>query len=304
MTDYNSLQKRKNYIVGAFVLIAFLAFLWMLGRFRDMPLFVSQANSFYVMAKFRDASGVQRETPVQFCGYQIGRVVLVSPPTPEKDANTGKSWHDVKVTMAIDKKYNTIPSNVNVLLMKRGLGSSYIELRENTDAPAAPLIANRPETRFLCDELEINGSTGLNSEFFPPETQKKLENLLDSITTLAANTNQIIGDEQNKTNIKKTLDRIATAAEQTRQTLESVQKFSDVGTEKMTQVAEDLDAAAKEFRQVLEKINNGDGSAGKFLNDGRLYENLLDSSAELEMALEQIKKWAADAREKGIRIKW
>jgi phospholipid/cholesterol/gamma-HCH transport system substrate-binding protein len=304
MTDYNSLQKRKNYIVGAFVLIAFLAFLWMLGQFRDMPLFVSQANSFYVMAKFRDASGVQRETPVQFCGYQIGRVILVSPPTYVEDPGTGKSWHDVKVTMAIDKKYNTIPSNVNVLLMKRGLGSSYIELRENTDTPAAPLIANRPETRFLCDELEINGSTGLNSEFFPPATQKKLENLLDSITTLATNTNQIIGDEQNKTNIKKTLDRIATAAEQTRQTLESVQKFSDVGTEKMTQVAEDLDAAAKEFRQVLEKINNGEGSAGKFLNDGRLYENLLDSSAELEMALEQIKKWAADAREKGIRIKW
>jgi ABC-type transporter Mla subunit MlaD len=304
MTDYNSLQKRKNYIVGAFVLAAFLAFLWMLGQFRDMPLFVSQANSFDVMAKFTDASGVQRETPVQFCGYQIGRVVLVSPPSYVEDAQTGKSWHEVRVTMAIDKKYKNIPSNVNVMLMKRGLGSSYIELRANADTPAAPLIANRPETRFLCDELEINGSTGINSEFFPPETQKKLENLLDSITTLAANTNQIIGDEQNKTNIRKTLDHIAAAAEQTRQTLESVQKFSDAGSEKITQVAENLDAAAKEFRQILEKINSGDGSAGKFLNDGRLYENLLDSSAEMEMTLEQIKKWAADAREKGIRIKW
>jgi phospholipid/cholesterol/gamma-HCH transport system substrate-binding protein len=303
MTDYNSLQKRKNYTVGAFVLAAFLAFLWMLGQFRDMPLFVSQANSFYVMARFTDASGVQRETPVQFCGYQIGRVILVSPPTYVEDAQAGKSWHEVRVTMAIDKKYKNIPSNVNVTLMKRGLGSSYIELREN-GTPPMPLIADRPETRFLCDSLVVNGTVGLNSEFFPPETQKKLENLLDSITTLAANTNQIIGDEQNKTNIRKTLDHIAAAAEQTRQTLESVQKFSDTGSEKMTQVAENLDAAAKEFRQIMEKINNGDGSAGKFLNDGRLYENLLDSSAELEITLEQIKKWAADAREKGIRIKW
>ena len=304
MTDYNSLQKRKNYIVGAFVLIAFLAFLWMLGRFRDMPLFVSQANSFYVMAKFTDASGVQRETPVQFCGYQIGRVILVSPPAYVENAQSGKSWHEVRVTMAIDKKYKNIPSSVNVILMKRGLGSSYIELRENIDTPPTPRITDRPETKFLCDGLVINGSMGLNSEFFPPATQEKLENLLDSITTLATNTNQIIGDEQNKTNIKKTLDRIAAAAEQTRQTLESVQEFSDAGTEKMTQVAEDLDAAAKEFREIMAKINSGEGSAGKFLNDGRLYENLLDSSAEMEMALEQIKKWAADAREKGIRIKW
>ena len=304
MTDYNTLQKRRNYIVGAFVLTAFAAFLWMLGRFRDMPLFVSQANSFYVLAKFTDAPGVQRETPVQFCGYQIGRVVLVSPPAYVEDSATGKSWHEVRVTMAIDKKYKNIPSNVKVTLMKRGLGSSYIELQADADIPPKPLIAERPETKFLCDGLVTNGSMGLSSEFFPPQVQKKLENLLDSIATLAANVNQVIGDEQNKTNIKKTLEHIATATEQARQTLQSVQKFSDVGSEKITQAAEDLDAAAKEFRQILAKINNGEGSAGKFLNDGRLYENLLDSSAELEMTLEQIKKWAADAREKGIRIKW
>jgi phospholipid/cholesterol/gamma-HCH transport system substrate-binding protein len=304
MTDYNTLQKRKNYIVGVFVMTAFLAFLWMLGQFRDLPLFVSQTSSFYVMAKFTDASGVQRETPVQFCGYQIGRVVLVSPPAYVEDTQTGKAWHEVHVTMAIDKKYKNIPSNVTVMLMKRGLGSSYIELQANNGTPPTPRIASRPETRFLCDDLVVNGSVGLNSEFFPPEVQKKLQSLIDSITTLATNTNQIIGDEQNKTNIRKTLEHIALAAEQTQKTLQSVQKFSDVGAEKITQVAEDLDAAAKEFHAVMAKINDGEGSAGKFLNDGALYENLLDSSAELEMALEQIKNWAADAREKGIRIKW
>jgi phospholipid/cholesterol/gamma-HCH transport system substrate-binding protein len=304
MTDYNTLQKRRSYIVGIFVLTAFLAFLWMLGRFRDMPLFISQANSFHVMAKFTDASGAQPETPVQFCGYQIGRVILVNPPTYVEDPKTGKSWHEVHVTMAIDKKYRNIPSNVKVTLMKRGLGSSYIDLRADTDTASTPLIADRPETRFLCNDLVINGSMGLGSEFLPPEVQKKLENLLDSITTLTLNVNQIFGDEQNKTNIKKTLDQVATAIEQTRQALQSVQKFSDIGSEKITQITEDLDAATKEFHQILAKINSGEGSAGKFINDGRLYENLLDSSAELKMAMEQIKKWAADAREKGIRIKW
>jgi hypothetical protein len=68
MTDYNTLQKRRNYIVGAFVLIAFIAFVVMLNKFRDLPLFVSQYRSFLVMGKFTDAPGVQSETPVQFCG--------------------------------------------------------------------------------------------------------------------------------------------------------------------------------------------------------------------------------------------
>ena len=50
--------------------------------------------------------------------------------------------------------------------------------------------------------------------------------------------------------------------------------------------------------------SEGGGSAGKLLNDGRLYENLLDSSQELSLALEQLKELAAQAREKGIKIKW
>jgi paraquat-inducible protein B len=177
-------------------------------------------------------------------------------------------------------------------------------LRVDPDMPLSPLTSGRPETQFLCDGLKLKGSMGMNSEFFPPEMQKKLEQLLDSISAMAANTNQIIGDEQNITNIKKTLEHVAVTAEQARQTLVSVQRFSDVGSEKMTLVAEDLDTAIKEFHQILAKINRGEGSAGRFVNDGRFYENLLDSSQELEMALEQIKKWAADAREKGIRIKW
>jgi len=53
----------------------------------------------------------------------------------------------------------------------------------------------------------------------------------------------------------------------------------------------------------LARAREGDGTAARVLNDGRLYENLLDSSRELEMALEQLKILAAEAREKGIRLK-
>jgi phospholipid/cholesterol/gamma-HCH transport system substrate-binding protein len=304
MTDYNTLQRRRNYIVGAFVLIALVFFVFLLNKFRDLPLIVSKANSFYVIGKFTDAPGVQKETPVQFCGYQIGRVAVVSPPTYVEDQKTGKAWHEITVTMAIENKYKNIPSNARLKLMKRGLGSSYIELRVDPDEPLTELIPGRPETKFLCENSIIHGSTGMSSEFFPPEMQKKLENLVTSIATLTENTNQIIGDEDNKTNIKKTLEHVAAAAEQTRQTLASIQNFSNVGSEKIVQISEDLDISLKEFNQILIKINTGQGSAGRFVNDGRFYENLMDSSMELEMALEQIKEWAADAREKGIRIKW
>jgi len=345
MTDYNTIQKRRNFIVGLFVLVAFILFIFLLNLFRDLPLFVSQAKSFNVLVKFREAPGVQKETPVQFCGYQIGRVVVVSPPKYVEDPDTGKAWHEVHVTLAIDKKYQNIPSNVDVKLMKRGLGSSYIELQTNSDVPPEPLIADQPRTKFLCDELILRGSIGLGSDFFPPEIQKKLEHLLASITTLSDNTNLIIGDSENITNVKKTLAHVSVVSEQAGETLKSIQQFSNTGNQQIVRLADNLNTAIanfqqaltkindgkgsvgkllnddrlyenlinttleletgiRDFRQILAKVNEGQGSMGKMLNDGRLYENLLDSSQELEMALEQIKKWAADAREKGIRIKW
>jgi phospholipid/cholesterol/gamma-HCH transport system substrate-binding protein len=190
------------------------------------------------------------------------------------------------------------------MVMKRGLGSSYIELRADPDEPLKPKIADRPDTVYLCHGMEVHGSLGVSSDFFPPQIQKKLEELVDSISALANNANQIIGDEQNKTNIKKTLEQITAATEQAKNTLKSVQSLSDTGNQEIVKIAENLDATLSQMQQILAKINAGNGTAGKLVNDGRLYENLLDSSGELQMTLEQIKKWAADAREKGIRIKW
>ncbi len=303
MSDYNSRQQRRNIVVGLFVLIALGAFIWLLAKFRELPLFASQANSFYIKVNFPEAPGIQPETAVNYCGYQIGRVVDVAPPHEVKGESI-KARHVVGVTIAIDKKFSTIPQNIDILIVKRGLGSSFIELRDDPDKPLVPKDKDNPASVYLSDGMVCAGSTGMSSEFLPPEVQKKMEELLASITTLAQNANQIIGDADNKTNIKKTLAHITASTEQAQQTLKSIQTLSDTGSEKIVQVAADLDMALTQLQQVLAKINEGQGTAGQLVNDSRLYENLLDSSQELEMALEQVKRWAADAREKGIRIKW
>ncbi|HOK96200.1 MAG TPA: MlaD family protein [Anaerohalosphaeraceae bacterium] len=303
MTDYQTRQRQKNMVVGVFVLIALIAFLWMLFRFRDLPLAVSKIKSFVVLVYFPEAPGVQKDTPVNYCGYQIGRVMNVAP--PQVYEVNGLKFHRVGVTMAIENRYTDIPKNVDIYVMKRGLGSSYIELVQD---PQKTALAEG----FLEDKMVLeNGKVGTTSDFFPPQIQAKLENLVDSIAALADNANQIIGDQDNQTNIKKMLANIEAATAQADTTLKSIQQFSDTGNEKVRQIsdkiglaAEQLEGALSEFRQVMAKIESGQGTAGKLLNDGRLYENLIESSRELQMALQQIKEWAADAREKGIRIKW
>jgi phospholipid/cholesterol/gamma-HCH transport system substrate-binding protein len=289
-------------VVGVFVLLAFAAFMWMLLRFRDLPLAAGKLQSFEILVYFPEVPGVQKDTPVQYCGYQVGRVLNVAP--PKRYDGQGEVKHRVGVTIAIDKKFSDIPAYSDIRIMKRGLGSSYIEIRIDEEKSTFP-------AEFLKDATVLNGAVSMASEFFPPDVQKKLENLVDAISELAVNTNLIVGDHDNQVNIKQMLANLETAAATANLTLQSVKQFTDVGTEKaellgdrLSSMAESFEGTLSDLRQVLAKVDDGQGTAGKLVNDGRLYENLLESSQELEMALEQLKEWAAQAREKGIRIKW
>ena len=302
MVDYNTLQRRRNMIVGGFVIIAFCAFLWMVFIFGELPVAVSKLRSFEILVNFPTAPGVQKNTPVNYCGYQIGKVIAVSPPFIFKD-DDGRSYHQVKVTIAIENKYTDIPSNVDVVIMKRSMGSSYVELQPDLDRPLVALDPERPETAFLTDQLVMNGTMSSASEFFPKEVQQKIENLVTSISVLSNNLNDIIGDDDNKVNIKETLANVALATEQTQRTLTSIEKFSNKGAIAVENVSEQLNSTLVEIQEVAYKVNNGDGTVSRLLNDGQLYEDLLDSSEELKLALEQLKIMATEMNEKGIKIK-
>jgi ABC-type transporter Mla subunit MlaD len=295
MTDYNTAQHKRNMMVGGFVIIAFCAFIWMVFIFGELPVAMSRFGTFRVDVKFPNASGVQENTPVKYCGFQVGRVVNMIPPVLRRDREPGQSYHYVKVELAIETGYH-IPNNVEVKLLKRGLGSSYIEFQ-------VPLELTGPVKGFLQPNAELEGSTGISSDFFPPEMLEKLKSLVDTVEDFAKNANEIIGDSDNKTNLKQTLANVTLMTAQVTETLKSFKEFSDSGTVALHDIAEKVNDTLIEFQKVLTKANQGDGTAAKLLNDGRLYENLLDSSQELQMALEQLKILAAETREDGIEIK-
>jgi len=305
MTDYNSIQRRRNMVVGGFVLVAFAAFLGLIYLFGELPVAMAQFRHFNVIVNFPAAPGVMPNTPVYYCGFQVGKVVHVMAPEKVVNRKEGDPFHKVTVTLAINEKYQTIPSNADIRIMKRSMGSSYVDLQVDPQRPLVMLVPSHPGSEFLCPGLPpLEGGVGMNSEFFPREVQKKLEDLIDSLRTLTQNANDIIGDTDNKTNVKAALANVNAATQQARSTLSSIQRFSDRGGDTLEETAEKLNAALGEFQKTLASVNDGQGTAGRVINDGRLYENLLDSSQELQMALEQLKILAAEAREKGIKIKW
>ncbi len=347
MSDYETTQRRRNIFVGLFVILGICALVWLILKFGDLPGIITRYRSFEVFVQFPTATGVQKDTPVRFCGYQIGRVTSVLAPEIRAELlngrETGLKYHQTMVVLSIDNKYVNIPGNSEVKLMTRGLGSSFIEIK-----PPLP-ERDKPATEFLKQDSLMQGSTGMTSEFFPEESQKKLDGLIEGLESLIANANDIMGEKNSKENVMKTLANLADASQQARETLEEFEKLAaegsttlknanskveevvavvvdtseeirnftaagtstlksvDARTEKlviaMVDTSEQLSGAMAELRLVLEKVNTGQGTAAKFLNDGSFYENLLENTEQIQALLEEMKSFVAEWRDKKIGIK-
>jgi len=341
VSDYETSQRRRNFVVGLFMVLGLSALGWLIFKFGDLPGIVTQYRSFQVFVQFPSAPGVQKDTPVRFCGYQIGRVTSVMAPEKRVDLDTGLKYFQTVVVLSIDKKYGTIPHNVNVKLMTRGLGSSYIELQQDPTRPT--------EDKYLRNETLLQGSTGMTSEFFPEESQRKLDQLIQGLQALIANANDVIGDPNSKKNIKRTLANLADASERATYTLAEFEKLAATGTETlkkadtkveevvasvidtsteikqfaatgtstlksvdakaerlvvaMVETSEQLTGAMRELEQALYKVNHGEGTAARLLNDGTFYENLLENTNQLQVLLEELKKFVAEWRDKNIDVK-
>jgi phospholipid/cholesterol/gamma-HCH transport system substrate-binding protein len=330
VSDYESGQRRRDIVVGLFVIIGLVSLGWMIFQFQDLPAAISHLESFQVYVQFASAPGLETDTPVRFCGYQIGRVTQVMAPEIKTDRRTNQKYHQTVCVLSINKKYVNIPSNVEVKLMTRGLGSSYLELKEDpAKLPAPPLDPNRPETQFLVNGMLLQGSTGMTSEFFPEESQKKLDDLIQGIGRFVANANDILGDPNNKMNIQGSLAHFSDATRNAAVAMESAQKLMEqairtldefktlavtgTGSLKSTDVqvervvtalvntSSELGRAMTELRLALEKANQGQGTVGHLVNDAKLYESLLESTDQLNRLLKDLQSLIDKVSEKGLR---
>jgi len=297
VSDYETTQRRRNMVVGFFVILGACALVWLIFKFGDLPTFVTKLDSFQLFVQFPTASGVQRDTPVQFCGYQIGRVTKVMAPEIRNELSngkkTGREYYQTVVILSIDKAYKTIPSNVDVKLMTRGLGSSFIEIKQTPGRESVPQDPNRPETKFLVDKMWLQGSTGMTSEFFPEESQKKLDGLIEGVNELVANANDIFGDQANKENFRQILTNLADATERAQQTLDEIRKLAATGASTLEKADVKIDQAVTAVVDTSEDIRKlattGTATLESFDDKAeRLVTAIVDTSEHLSGAMSEL----------------
>ncbi len=123
--------------------------------------------------------------------------------------------------------------------------------------------------------LSVDNKNNLNSIFSDLSvTVKHFKGASNSLNTI------ISGNEQKLNHTLKNLDEMST----------NLNQFSDsLSKVKIGKLVNDLDQVMANFNQISKDLKSGKGTAGKLLNDEKLYSNLEKSSKQLELLLQDLR---------------
>jgi len=204
-------------------------------------------------------------------------------------------------------------------------------INEKTQNKLDQLIAS---LMLLSDNLQ-----GQLTSLAPEVVDRADPNLIQPNVTTAVirmdralkNLNTIVGDKQTQQNFKKILADFVSLSDDIRKAVRSTQKFTEDASKlldrtaqtitnvegmadglyetfqatgaKMQDTADVLSQCLNRLDHILARVASGEGSAGKVLNDARLYEALTDASENLTLALTEFRELIAKWSEKGMKVK-
>jgi ABC-type transporter Mla subunit MlaD len=284
--------------IGITIIVAITVAILSYTFMKDIPLFRS-SNTIYT--KFEQVNGLIPGNVVNVKGFKIGTVKTMEL----------ESSDSTLVTMNIEEKYQ-IPRGSIALLKSSGvLGGKFIEIQKSDSQEMVrhqEFINGRFEEGMMESFAEqgarlssdISGSikgieelvTSLN-QTVNEENKENISGIIRNLESSTGSLNKVIQDRQND------LDQMIIDA---KSTLQNLDELSADNKEKLAAMIENLEATSAELEKlstglnetnltlndVLTKINNGEGSLGKMVNDPSLYNNVDSLSVNLNQLIKNI----------------
>lgn len=265
----------------------------------------------YYIAVYDQTPGLRKGQSVLLNGYKVGYINSLS-----RDTKKNKIVTVLKIVEPLD-----VPIHSTAEIISEGLmGGKAIKLilNDNYDSymKSGDTLLSHTEVSIL-DEI---------TQSFEP-IAKKIERIVDYLDSVVIKTGKVQGAitkttdvmtsienlanksahlvEANNDNITKTLESIkllstelASKRNELSKTLDNLGEFSNSLAK--SDIIAKLDATLANISSITQKLDNGTGTAGKFVNDTELYEKLNATLADLNKLLIDINKYP----EKYVPMPW
>ncbi len=125
------------------------------------------------------------------------------------------------------------------------------------------------------------------------ENQGKVDSVIQNVQTTTQDISRLF--ERKKSELESGIDHaknflanVDTVSMRNKSRVDSVMAGLDMTLNKLETLSDDLQQTNVQLNQILTKVNKGEGSLGKLVNDSTLYNNLESMSAEMDKLIKNI----------------
>ncbi len=303
----------KEFKVGLFVATA-ITFLYLGYNFLRGKKLFSSYNTYY--AVYSNVEGIANSTAVYVNGFKVGQVEEISMPDMLKTDS-------ILVKLFIQGRIR-IKANSTALITKSGLFDGNVISISFDDKPADIL----KDGAFIFGAREEDFFTSINNMVSPIKTkseqvlvtldkvlsslqqvfnEKGTRNLTNSVMDLSGalhslrltseRLNEIVNENGNNliktmSNVQSISSNIAKNNDEISKSIKNFSKLSDsLANSDIKQTIDKLAIVAEQMALITQKMNKGEGTLGKLVNDKELYDNLNKSTKELNLLLKDMQRY-------------
>lgn len=285
---------KKETKVGILVIVAVGLLIYGYNFLKGNNLFNS-SRVFYAI--YDNVEGLNPSAPVTINGYQVGKVNSI------EFINNGK----LLVTFNINNDFKFSKKSIAKIYGGGLIGGKSIQIELNNDL--AQLAKSEDTLRSSVEE----GLLELVNENLTP-LKDKISNAVVEVDSLVSSMNFIL-DAKTRNDLKGSIEnlngilvslnssssKIETVLETNKEQINmSITKFSNTAdnlanmTDSLSHIdfnrlASNADNTIMNLKEVSAKLNNGDGTLGKLMNDEQMYQNLENATKEMEELMRDIK---------------
>ncbi|MFH1262816.1 MAG: MlaD family protein [Pseudomonadota bacterium] len=296
-----------EFAVGTFALLGLLMIIYMSLQVSDRSTVGGIGKSYH--AYFETVTGLVRKVPVEAAGIACGYVETT-------ELRDGRAYVTVRLQGRV-KVYD----NASLSIRDRGvLGDKYVQLNPGT--PDRPLLENGgeiPKTYSRSDFEKISNALAETSDTLrelmtSDQPKGALGKIVVNLRDLSGKMVDIVGGNQGRINrIVENLESFSEdlndiTGENKEQIHTVLVALNDVAeamkdslgkTGSVTRAAERLDRTLGSLEKIVDKVERGEGSVGKLLNDETTVNNLNNAVEGLNETFGLIRKIQLGVRYRG-----
>ena len=256
------------------------------------------SNEKTIHALYDEVEGLVVGANITIRGLNVGKVKMI---------DFSDDFEKIKVTFSIRDDLAFSNKSIAQLYEAGLIGGKAIAIIPKYDT--SNIIKNGD---ILFSEIKPGLTELVNQQIAP--LQDKIEGLLTSADSLFAGISNVMNYET-QNNLKMTLQGLASTIENVNILSSNINNILDENEKELeftmknlskvsgnlykitdslkqmplSSTVKNFEDTSSQLKQIIERLNSGEGSAGMILNDNKLYDNLVNSSEALEALLSDLK---------------